>query len=692
MMELLAPAGNAASLHAAVQSGADAVYIGGPKFNARKSADNFTIGDIKKYSDYCHLYGVDVHVAFNTLIKEKELPYIAEYAHELNDAGVDALIIQDLGAAEIIKKAVPDMTLHASTQMTVTSLDGVRYLEDMGFSRVVLARELSKNEIEYICENAEAEIEVFVHGAICMCYSGQCLMSSIFGGRSGNRGCCAQPCRLPYDLLENGKKTDSGCILSPKDMALINELQSLRGIGVSSLKIEGRLKSPEYVSAVVGIYRKYLDNTKPATKEDMTELKNAFSRNGFTDGYFTQNLGSGMMSGESPSKISSFSNAALKRADINSNIRKIPINISGTLKQDAPLEVTLRARDTKSGDTKTGHAAGTLKSEKAINRPLDEKRLTEQLGKLGDTPFEAVDTKISLDKGITIPIKEINAVRRAAAGELTRELSRRPIGRTCEVKAESVKREKPPIILTAEVSTAEQAKAAVRNGIKIIYAPQKIIGDIKKSTDLSGDTKLTTKTSEIFRKEDVKTDGVLVSSPAAVRYYGGKEIYGDFRLNIFNSKTANHLGTLKMITLSPELNLSEIRDLTENTLSAVEIIGYGRIPLMIMKNCPVKAAGKCQKGKNIYTLRDRKNEELPIVCNEDCTAKILNSKPIYTADKLYDIKKLKINAIRLIFTVENFTQCDKIISVYKSALYGEDYSHTLEENSFTRGHLYRGVE
>ena len=215
-MELLAPAGSAAALRAAVQSGADAVYLGGEMFGARHSADNFTIDEMKSWTDYCHLYGVDVHVAVNTLVKEKELDEFADYIRALGSVGVDAMIVQDLGAAEIIKEILPDMALHASTQMTVTSIEGVKCLEDKGFSRVVLARELGKDEIEYICRRAKAEIEVFVHGAICMCYSGQCLMSSILGGRSGNRGRCAQPCRLPYELTENGKNMGGGYILSPK--------------------------------------------------------------------------------------------------------------------------------------------------------------------------------------------------------------------------------------------------------------------------------------------------------------------------------------------------------------------------------------------------------------------------------------------------------------------------------------------
>lgn len=682
-MELLAPAGNAVSLCAAVQSGADAVYIGGPKFNARQSADNFSIGDIKTYADYCHLYGVDVHVALNTLIKEKELDALVDYAYELNDAGVDALIVQDLGAAEIIKKAIPDMTLHASTQMTVTSLEGVRYLEDMGFSRVVLARELSEREIEHICKNANAEIEVFVHGAICMCYSGQCLMSSIIGGRSGNRGRCAQPCRLPYSITENGRTLSEGALLSPKDMALINELKRLREIGVSSLKIEGRLKSAEYVSTVVGIYRKYLDNTVPVTKEDMTELKNAFSRSGFTDGYFKGRLGGGMMSRaeNAEPKISSFCEAAKKR--VNSNVRKIPVKIQGTLKLDKPLEITVCV-----GDTKRGFSTGTLKAEKAINKPLDKERFISQLKKLGDTPFEASLITVDIDEGVTIPIKEINAVRRKATAALTAELQSRETGRKQQVEFCRQTRGDTKIELTAEVTTLEQAKSAAENGIKTIYAPKNIVGDIKSISD---EINVVTKASEIFCNEDIETDGVLVSSPAAIRHYADKELYGDFRLNVFNSQTVNLLRHLKSVTVSPELNLGEIRSLSKNTDAYLEVIGYGHIPLMLMKNCPLKAAGKCQNKKTAYKLRDRKNEEFPMLCNDDCTVKLLNSKPIFTADKLADIKNLKINALRLIFTVENPARCDKIINMYKSALDGERVSPP-EVNTFTRGHYYRGVE
>lgn len=688
-MELLAPAGSKAALTAAVQSGADAVYLGGPKFGARHSAENFSLEEMKRWIDYCHLYGVDVHVAVNTLIKEKEIPALVEYVKELNNAGADALIIQDIGAADIIKNTIPDMALHASTQMTVTSLEGVRYLEDIGFSRVVLARELSGKEIEYICKNAKAEIEVFVHGAICMCYSGQCLMSSILGGRSGNRGRCAQPCRLPYELLEGHKSVNSGYILSPKDMALINDLRTLKRIGVTSLKIEGRLKRAEYVSAVVGVYRKYLDTDGCVSRADMQELLDAFSREGFTDGYFTGRLGKDMMSHKSPngSRDSRFTDDAKRRAEQNTNIRKIPINIMGTLKKNSPLEITFY-----DNDGNYSCALGTLNAETARNTPTDGKRIREQLLKLGSTPFECEGITVEVDDGITIPVKEINAVRRAGAEQLINERQKREKGRIIEYNMPRKKRTDPEeIVLTVQAENRDQVDAAVKNGVSVIYAPNNLVGTLNLDELKEKGVQIITRASDIFREEDIKTDGVLVSSPAAAQRWADKKLYGDFRLNVFNSQTANHFEGFERITVSPELNLHEISELCENTAAGIEVIGYGHLTLMLMKNCPIKAMGKCQNGKNIYKLRDRKKEEFPVMCSEGCTAKLLNSKPMFMADKMDDLKKLKINSVRLIFTVEKFSQCDKIIDMYKRALAGEKIDCDMGENTYTRGHFYRGV-
>ena len=681
-IELLSPAGNYRALMAAVQSGADAVYIGGPQFNARQSADNFTIEDIKKYADYCHLYGVDLHVAVNTLIKERELSALAEYVRELNRANVDALIIQDLGAAREIKEICPDMPLHASTQMTVTSAEGVRYLEKQGFSRVVLARELSKSEIENIVKNTSAEIEVFVHGALCMCYSGQCLMSSIIGGRSANRGRCAQPCRLPYGLGD----TKNIYALSPKDLALVNELNELKRIGVKSLKIEGRLKRAEYVSAVTGIYRKYLDSGEKITDADMTELRNAFSRSGFTDGYFNNKTGAAMMSHKTPGNVSGniFTDAAKRRAEENANIRKIPVNIYASLKADDVLRVTIT-----DGDYNSVSVEGTIKSEKAKNMPMDSQRLTAQLNKLGSTPFLAEEIYADIDEVITVPVREINEVRRSACEMLISERIKRDVKTEMEFSRQHKnKNENERVWLTAECETIEQARECIAAGIDVLYVPQAVFENIRTS----GGTKIVLRAADIFEKVETSAENVMVSSPAAADYYKDKQLYGGARLNVYNSLTADEFKHMELVTLSPELNIGEARAVAKNTDARSEVIAYGRLTLMLMNNCPVKALGKCGGHKNINILTDRKNQEFPVLCSPSCKARLINSKPVFTADKMDDILSIGAKAARLIFTVETAEETAEILKLYKKAMNGENVSNPFGENSFTRGHYYRGVE
>ena len=683
-IELLAPGGGEAALRAAVQSGADAVYIGGPKFSARRSADNFSVEDIKKQADYCHLYGVDLHTAVNILIKENELSELKSYVYDLCDAGADALIIQDIGAAELIHKLVPEMPLHASTQMTVTSLEGVRYLEEKGFSRVVLARELSGKEIEHICKNAKAEIEVFVHGAICMCYSGQCLMSSILGGRSGNRGCCAQPCRLPYSICRNGKRLAEGYMLSPKDMALVNDLSELERMGVASLKIEGRLKRAEYVSAVVGVYRKYLDNPSHVTNSDMRELLDAFSRSGFTDGYFTGKLGKDMMSHKTPGNMSEnkFTAQSKSRAAQGANIRKNPVDMSAYISCGSPVIINM-----SDNDGNYAAAQGAISAEKAINRPLGEERIKEQLLKLGQTPFEVQNIGIYADDGVTIPIKELNSVRREACEKLVELRKKRPL-RT-KTEAQPVRRERRAVgevRLTAEVANTEQAKAVINSGIETVFAPNEIADEVRRM----GAKHTVACMSDIFDGAKPNVSDVCVQSAAAVRFYKDYGVYGGMRLNVFNSQTAENYKDLKSVLISPELNLHEISALLKNTDVYAEVIGYGRLPLMIMKNCPLKAAGHCAAGKSGYVLHDRKNEEFPVMCTKDCRAVLLNSKPVYTADKADDLLRTGINSIRLVFTTESAKQCAEIIREYKSALDGQAVKKPAD-NQFTRGHFYRGV-
>lgn len=685
--ELLAPAGGYDSLRAAVQSGADAVYIGGPFLNARRTAENFTTEKIVQAADYCHLYGVKLHVAVNTLIKDTEFAGLKNYVYDLNDAGVDALIIQDIGAAMHIKKLLPDMPLHASTQMTVTSAEGAEALADIGFSRVILARELSREEISYICAHTNAETEVFCHGAICECYSGQCLMSSIIGGRSGNRGCCAQPCRLPYTIVKETGDEESGYELSPKDMMLVDHLSELSDIGVRSLKIEGRLKRAEYVSAVTGVYRRCLDSGNVNAK-DIEELKNAFCR-GFTDGYFTGKTGRDMMSREDPSNKAGniFTAEAKARAAENANIRKIAVTITALLRKDEPIEITFSDEDGNYAS-----ARGQVKIQQAQNNPTDEERIGSQLASLGNTPFRADNVYVTCDDNIYIPIKEINSVRREAADKLASMRTTRKKGHKIDHEVNLGQRERSAgFTIAADVSDISQAKTAIECGSKMIYVPYKIYADVEKIA--KNNITVIAKADAIFTKADIENENIMVQSAADINYYGAKEnkkLYGGMRLNIFNASSVEAFADLERVLLSPELNLHEIADITSRTNSLCDVIAYGRLPLMITKNCPLKAAGKCQHGKAIRKLRDRKNKEFPVMCLNGCVAEILNSEPLYTADKINDIKNSGVSGIRLLFTTESKEECRKIINEYMSAANGNNIDKP-KDNTFTRGHFYRGV-
>ncbi len=678
-MELLAPAGSFSALCAAVQSGADAVYIGGSSFSARRSAVNFSLEEIKKAADYCHLRGVNLHVAANILIKERETEEFLKYIGKLNELGVDAVIIQDIGMASVLRKMYPDLPLHASTQMTVSNVKAAQYLKDMGFSRIVLARELSKEAILEITRKVDIEVEVFAHGAICMSYSGQCLMSSIIGGRSGNRGMCAQPCRLPYNIDEK-----NGHLLSPKDLCMVKRLEELREIGVKSLKIEGRLKRSEYVAAVVGVYRKYIDNKEKVTHDDMKVLIDAFSRSGFTDGYFDDALGKNMMCYDNPANSAEniFSDDVKKRCREDANFRKREIYMSAAMKKDMPLVVSIWDDDGNFADVKSEAV-----TEIAQNKAMDRERLENQLVKMGNTPFLVKSVEIELDEGITMPVSEINATRRAAAEKLSQKICEIQLRRQFEytpVECGYAKQTTP--VLVAEVSTYEQAKVCIENGIFEIYADTYLANRLYKDFK---NANIIAKLPPVCRDDRIYekplTEGILISNIGQIDET--KKCYGDFRLNVFNRESVNFYNKLERVTMSPELNLKELSGIS----AGCEIIGYGRIPLMVMENCPLKALSKCQNKKMTHVLTDRMKEKFPVKCNEGCVLELLNSKPVFMADKIEIMNKLKISAIRLVFTVENSAECGKIIKEYNMGMLGKNVNLP-PENTFTRGHFFRGVE
>lgn len=689
-IELLAPAGSKSALVAAVQSGADAVYMGGTYFSARQSADNFTIEEMREWIEYCHLRNMKVYVAVNTLVKENEIDKLAEYAYQLSDLGVDAIIIQDMGAIKLFQSIVPDLPLHLSTQATVHSLEGVKYFEDMGFERVVLSRELSRENIEYICKNTDCELEVFVHGALCICYSGQCLMSSIIGGRSGNRGRCAQPCRLSYELLENGKSAAKGYLLSTKDLSLIDDVRHMDEIGVKSLKIEGRLKRAEYVATICGIYSKYLGSTAKITDSDRKALHDAFNRSGLTKAYYGGVQGADMMSVNTPGNQSEnvFSDEIKKRCAENADFVKFAVDIKAKVKNGAVMELEMTDSD---GNSVT--VFGEALAEPAINRPLDRERLSQQLSKLGGTVFTAGNIDIELEDGISLPISEINNMRRKAVEKLEKMRLEMPDRRKLE-KTETVMSDRSGIEtqITVEVMNEEQAQSAIRNGIKRIYAPKKVAEALGSVDGVEIIAKAYEIVKDNMKQMETDCESVFISMPWQKNSFDGKKLYADFRFNVFNSMSANAYSDFECVTVSPELNLKEIGQLARHTDANLEVIAYGRLPLMITQNCPVKVAGKCRKGKAEFTLKDRMNEQFPVICSEGCVAKILNSKPIFMADKINDLKKLKINSLRLIFTVEKSWECDKIISMYNYALKTGRCDEKLEDNTYTRGHFYRGVE
>ena len=700
--ELLSPAGSWEAMCAAVQNGADAVYLGGSRFSARAGAANFDDAAMERAVDYCHLRGVAVNVALNTLLKQQELAAAVDYAAYLYEIGVDALIVQDLGLSHMLRLSLPDFPLHASTQMTVHNIAGAKALEKMGFRRVVLARELTEGQIAQIRRETGLELEVFVHGALCYCYSGQCLLSSMLGGRSGNRGRCAQPCRLAYELLDAaGKTAGSGHLLSPKDLCLLGQLKGLTQMGVSSLKIEGRLKRPEYVAAVTRVYRKYLDNPSAPSRQDMNVLSDAFNRSGFTQGFYRGERGAEMMSYRTPSNVApeTFPEGIERTFHPDANLRKVSITGRAVLRLGQPCSLTLRDAD--------GNEAAALgpAPETALSQSLERERAERQLSKFGATPFELTDFSLELEEGLNLPISALNALRRDAADKLSakrinrfhRERQAASIGliggtghRHGEGKA---------VELSVQVRTPEQARAVLPYAPKRIYAPPDTAAALGGE---AGTCEIVTRLPDIMTDdtmhllERIGTKSVLtgifgLGAQLAERY----RVYGDFRLNLYNAWAVHACrdAGFDAVTLSPELTLGELARALSQSPCKAEVVAYGHLPLMVIKNCVIRACtGKCAREKDGYVLKDRKNERLPLLCEPDaCVNLLCNAKPLYMADKLEELTDAGVNRLRLDFTVESPERCAQVMHAYRAAANGEKIERLFSQNEFTRGHFYRGV-
>ena len=693
MLELLAPAGSMEALRAAVQNGADAVYLGCGTFNARQSAKNFTPQTLVEAVKYCHVRGVAVHLTLNTLISDKEEGQICDLIRHAAVSGVDAFIVQDLGVVELCHRIAPTVPVHGSTQMTIHSLAGVRLCAAWGMSRVVLSRELSREEIAYICQNSPIEIEVFAHGALCMCYSGQCYLSAAIGGRSGNRGRCAQPCRQSYGY----GRWENRYPLSLKDNCLIRELKELENMGVASIKLEGRMKRPEYVATVTGTYRKAMDEGG-VTRPMMQELTRAFNRQGFTDGYYTRRIGPAMFGiredhQESPSWMASvrqsYEGVENGCVDIKFIINVLADRSSLTVFDPEGRHCTV---------------AGPV-PEAARTVMLTEDAVKERLRKTGGTPFRCVDVEAVVEPGFTLSAASINAMRRDVLNQLMALRARReapPVNKP--VRTPSYTGPKGLPVLTAQVTTAEQlTPALLRTNLGALYVPLHILAEnTALCQNLTSRMTVAAVLPRIVHDGDLpritaqlRTVKALGVNEALVGNLGllipvreaGMAIRGDFGLNIYNSRAVNLLREMdfKSACLSFEMTLPQIRDVSKGV--PCEIIAYGRLPLMVTENCLFKnRTGECACRQGSAKLIDKTGAEFPVIKDgNSCRSVLLNGKKLFWLDRGDDLAKLGLWGQRLYFTTENSREVDGVLKALREHA-------PFDPGACTRGLYLRGVE
>ena len=661
--EILAPAGSMESLIAAVRCGANAVYLGTKGINARRGATNFTFEELKQAVEYCHARDVKIYLALNILISDSERELAYKTVEAGLSLGVDAFIIQDLGLAKIIHNHFPTARMHASTQCSVNSPEGFKALEKMGFVRAVLPREMSLDEIKEIRQATDMELEMFVHGALCMCVSGQCYLSAMLGGRSGNRGLCAQPCRLGFSA-----DASRSCDLSLKDLSLIGNINEIAQAGVVSLKIEGRMKRPEYVAAAVTSCKKAIDGKYSASDENT--LKSVFSRTGFTDGYFTGER-KDMFGTRQKEDVVAAKDVLKELSHLYDNENPlVPIDIEFVCKANRKAELTARALG------KEATVVGTV-PETAINKPMTEETVTSRLAKFGNTQFYLNNITVDLDDGLILPASVINSMRREAV-EILSEVKIEPFTqmpykadryaeKNCTpyytarfLNPDSIPDKHPFKRIFIPIWSSDEDFVDNRAGVEI---PRGLFGMEEKLTK---------------RLEHLKKIGVRKALCSNLGAYSlaqkmGFEVYGDFGLNIFNSESAQLFN-------SPILSFEATLEQT-NRIGAKDtgIIGYGYLPLMLTRNCPIKNHLGCSRctGK----LTDRKGFEFKVKCSPYPCVEVLNPVPIYMGDRQ---KEIKTDFIHFYFTDESKNQVEQIINLFKT---GSQF-----DGKYTRGLTYRGVE
>lgn len=691
--EVLAPAGDFNTFKAVINAGADAVYCGGNMFGARAYAGNFSEEELLAAIDYAHLFGRKVYLTVNTLLKNEEIEKrLYDYLKPYYEVGLDAVIVQDYGVMAFINKYFPEMPVHASTQMTITHRDYCDFLSQYNVTRIVPARELSLKEIRDIHEYApDMELECFVHGALCYCYSGLCMMSSFYGGRSGNRGRCAGTCRLMYEVDGEQK-----AILSLKDLCTLNILPDILDAGVLSLKIEGRMKSAEYAAGVTAIYRHYVDmyyddreNYKVSNK-DIDNLLMLFDRGGMTDGYYNRHNGAAMIANDSKTDKSQDAKSAYENSVHDLYVEN---NIKLSISMKGYFAIGRAAALTVSGDWGTITIEGDTVAA-SINRPMNEDDIRKQLVKTGNTVFEVAECELKLDDGIFMPNKALNELRRAATSAYE-DLCPDRIKRTAEAfdgayKAVVIDQDKP--IRTAKVSDINQAKACVDMEIDRIYLEAESFSD----KDLE-DTYRICKEKGVtcylgmprVLRNDVRIpdyfDGYLVRN-IAEKFYLRKlgiaaPIILDYTVYAFNNRAAGALeNECDGIFYPIELNEGEMSNLA---LKNGELTVYGRLPLMVSANCIENSMHRCHhEGVTKSYFTDRKNTRLPyMACCRYCYNVIYNGMVYDIRDKINDKLRVKASAYNYAFTFESAEEVRQILSTYQ-----------VDTAYITRGHFKNGVE
>lgn len=832
MIELLAPVGSKEALVAAVESGADAVYLAGKMFGARAYAANFENDELCEAVLFAHKRNVSVDVAVNTIVDNSEFEELADYLRFLYKAGADAIIVQDLGVAKLAQEIVPALSLHASTQLTVHNLEGVKFMESLGFTRVVLSRELSLADIAFICENTKVEIEVFIHGALCICYSGQCLMSGMIGGRSGNRGRCAQPCRLPYTLVDRDgcdllKDADYGeYLLSPKDMNTIEMMPELIAAGVASFKIEGRMKRSEYVAVVVDTYRRRIDacltNTEltAVTNQDKKDLAQIFNRD-FTEAYLKVKPGKLMMSDRRPNnrgvlagrvldydlkkgqvkiklaedlfindivefwvKVGGRVSTTITEMTVKGNktdralaneevsfsipspvknhdrvfkvfdaklmekarsffqtgspIKRFEVDVSVVAKIGEPLRIKMIDQDGFSGEAATDFIA-----EQAMKRPLTEESIRKQIERLGTTAFILRELQCLIDGEVMVPVSEINEARRKAVEMLEKArmkcYERPPLPEKKNDFYRKLIRVNPRVKaiqpeLCVSVDSMSKVEAALSNGADVIlfggesFSHETIsAGEYCAVYELvkNKGKKIMFNTPRIMKQWQVdgfknllaefkglSLDGISVHNVAEIYLVSAVTdavIHADTSLNVYNSVALHYLKSMGVggVTLSPELNFTQIERIAGNSDVLLECVVQGNLELMVSEHCTIGSylgdlgSGKCSQPcrKAQYWLRDRKEERFPLVMDQYCRMHVLNGKELCMLPHVPRFGEAGIKRIRIegkwmdAKTVAHWTKLYREFIAFGNdhPLVIQDKLDKVEPENMTRGHYFRGV-